>query len=208
MSRDARRFFIIDDHSLLRRGLAGWLTDNTDWQLAGDACSAESAIGGLHDLAAEGMMPDVVICDVNLGNEDGLALVSRIRQMWPDIPCIVYSMYTAPSVIQLAFAAGASGYVSKQADEHELQKALDAVSAGKTYVEQTLANPLMMFRNSISALTKRETDVLFLSVRGLSNSEIARQLGIDKRAVENYVSRIYAKIGCSNREELTARFGK
>ena len=89
-----------------------------------------------------------------------------------------------------------------------LAVAITTVLSGKTYIEPQIASELVTYERSLSVFTRRETDILRLVIQGKSNAEIARTLGIQKRAVENYVSRIYDKTGCWNRAELVERFGK
>jgi DNA-binding NarL/FixJ family response regulator len=98
--------------------------------------------------------------------------------------------------------AGATGYISKSASEQEFIKAIETVNAGRLYIEQNMLEPLVTYRNSISSLTKRETQVLELTLQGKSNAEIAIALNLEKRAVENYISRIYTKTGCKNHTDL------
>ena len=202
-----KSFIIVDDHSLMRQGIAASLEKNSSMHCAGDAGSIAEARNLIDQLASEGKLPAVIIEDLNLGNEDGLSFVREVQKNHPEVKCLVYSMYTGSSMVQRCLNAGATGYISKNSTEQEFINAIETVAAGKQFIEQDLLAPLVAFNSSIESLTKRERDVLELLLSGKSNSEIAIELHIEKCVVENYLSRIYAKTECTSRAELCTKFG-
>ena len=115
-------------------------------------------------------------------------------------------MFFASGIVQSALKSGASGYVSKNASCAELLKCMEKVLAGETFIQKELEPNLIKYKNFTDALTRREKEVMELLLRRCSNDEIANQLGIKKRAVENYISLIYEKTGVNDRSELLARY--
>ena len=186
----------------MRQGIASMLEQNRLWVCLGKAGSLTEARTLFADLIKSNTLPSVVIEDLNLGNEDGLIFVKELHASHPEIKILVYSMYTSSGVVQRCLTAGATGYISKSASEQEFIKAIETVNTGRLYIEQNMLEPLVTYRNSISSLTKRETQVLELTLQGKSNAEIAIALNLEKRAVENYISRIYTKTGCKNHTDL------
>jgi DNA-binding NarL/FixJ family response regulator len=199
---NSKSFFIVEDHALMRQGIASMLEQNRQWVCLGKAGSLTEARTLFAGLTKSNTLPSVVIEDLNLGDEDGLTFIKELHASHPEIKTLVYSMYTSSGVVQRCLTAGATGYISKSASEQEFIKAIETVNAGRLYIEQNMLEPLVTYRNSISSLTKRETQVLELTLQGKSNAEIAIALNLEKRAVENYISRIYTKTGCKNHTDL------
>lgn len=202
-----KSFFLVEDHSLMRQGITGYLAEHSDFACAGCVAGAQDFL----DAMARGeKMPDVLVTDLNLdgGLDGGLNLIRTSRARFPHIKIVAYSMYAAASVVSAALAAGADGYVSKLSEDAELLAAMVAVLSGRTYIEPQIAAELVAYERSLSIFTRRETDILRLVLQGKPNTEIAQSLGIQKRAVENYISRIYDKTGCRTKEELAAQWGK
>ena len=202
-------FYIIDDHEMLRLGTSGWITSNSDWQCAGDAATHETALTDFERLSAEGRLPAIVICDINFyGENTGLDFIKQIKGLYPDLKIIVYSMFFAAGIVQNAIQNGACGYVSKNAPSQELLAAMEKALAGEVFIQEEIKPNLIKYNKFTDALTRREKEVMDLLLRRLSNDEIANQLGIKKRAVENYISLIYEKTGVNDRSELIERYGK
>lgn len=204
-----KTFYIIDDHEMLRLGTSGWLTSNSDWKCCGSAGTHEIAFADFERLAGEGALPLLAICDLNFyGENTGFDFMSKIHELYPDVKIIVYSMFFASGIVQSAVKSGASGYVSKNASCAELLNCMEKVLAGETFIQKELEPNLIKYKNFTDALTRREKEVMELLLRRCSNDEIANQLGIKKRAVENYISLIYEKTGINDRNELLARYGQ
>ena len=204
-----KSFYIIDDHEMLRLGTSGWITSNSEWKCAGDAATHETALSDFEKLSAEGKLPAIVICDINFyGENTGLDFIKEIKTLYPDLKIIVYSMFFAAGMVQNAIGNGACGYVSKNAPSQELLNCMEKVLAGEVFIQEEIKPNLIKYNKFTDALTRREKEVMDLLLRRLSNDEIANQLGIKKRAVENYISLIYEKTGVNDRNELIERYGK
>ncbi len=204
-----KTFYIIDDHEMLRLGTSGWITSNSAWSCAGDAPTHEKALADLERLAGEGTLPSVIICDINFyGENTGLDFIKQLAALYPKIKIIVYSMFFAAGIVQSAIKNGACGYVSKNASSQELLDAMEKALAGEVFVQKELETKLIKYNQFTDALTRREKEVMELLLQRYSNDEIANQLGIKKRAVENYISLIYEKTGVNDRNELIERYGK
>ena len=201
-------FYIIDDHEMLRLGTSGWLTSNSDWKCCGSAGTHEQAFADFERMAEQGGLPSLVICDLNFyGENTGFDFMSKIHSLYPDVKIIVYSMFFAAGIVQSAVSSGASGYVSKNASCAELLEGMEKVLTGQVFIQEELQTSLKKYNSFTDALTRREKEVMDLLIRRYSNDEIANQLGIKKRAVENYISLIYEKTGVNDRNELLARYG-
>ena len=204
----SKTFYIIDDHEMLRLGTSGWLTSNSDWKCCGSAGTYEQALADFERMAEQGGLPSLVICDLNFyGENTGFDFMSKIHSLYPDVKIIVYSMFFAAGIVQSAVSSGASGYVSKNASCAELLEGMEKVLAGQVFIQEELQTSLKKYNSFTDALTRREKEVMELLIRRYSNDEIANQLGIKKRAVENYISLIYEKTGVNDRNELLARYG-
>ncbi len=204
-----KTFYIIDDHEMLRLGTSGWLTTNSDWKCCGSAGTHETAFADFERLAGEGALPLLAICDLNFyGENTGLDFIKQLAALYPKIKIIVYSMFFAAGIVQSAIKNGACGYVSKNASSQELLAAMEKALAGEVFVQKELETKLIKYNQFTDALTRREKEVMELLLQRYSNDEIANQLGIKKRAVENYISLIYEKTGVNDRNELIERYGK
>ena len=204
-----KSFYIVDDHEMLRLGTSGWITSNSDWKCAGDAATHEAALADFEKLSAEGKLPAIVICDINFyGENTGLDFIKQLKALYKDLKIIVYSMFFAAGMVQNAIGNGACGYVSKNAPSQELLDCMEKALAGEVFIQEEIKPNLIKYNKFTDALTRREKEVMDLLLRRLSNDEIANQLGIKKRAVENYISLIYEKTGVNDRNELIERYGK
>ncbi|MFA6858068.1 MAG: response regulator transcription factor, partial [Treponema sp.] len=174
---------IVDDHIMLREGLKAWLKANSDWRVRAEAGTAGEFFAVLSDSGETGI--DAVIVDVSVGKDNGFDIVCRTRSLYPALNCLIYSMYDSAGYVFNAFKAGAKGYVSKGASEQELLAALNAVAAGKTYVQQSLVPEMAVTADLFSGMTKKEKEVLEQIRTGADNKTIARNLGLSLRTVEN-----------------------
>lgn len=204
-----KTFYIIDDHEMLRVGTSGWLTSNSDWKCCGSAGTHEQAFADFESMAGQGLLPSLLICDLNFyGENTGFDFISKIHTLYPEVKIIVYSMFFAAGIVQSAVNSGAGGYVSKNASCAELLEGMEKVLGGEVFIQEELQPNLIKYYSFTDALTRREKEVMELLIRRYSNDEIANQLGIKKRAVENYISLIYEKTGVNDRSELIERYGK
>jgi NarL family two-component system response regulator LiaR len=190
---------IIEDHPLMRNGLAAYFAGTGRWRVLGSAQDAESA---RPLLSAPEAMPDILIVDIQLGNGWGLDIIPWLRKRGAVPPVVVYSAFTGYAHVNTAFGMGVRGYVSKNRSGAELEAALEAVLRGEIYTDAEVERELAAVDDTLALLTKREGEILTLVRTGLSNKTIAERLGIKCRTVENILSCIYDKTGIHSRLEL------
>ena len=205
--------YIVDDHNMVRNGLKSWLEKHTQWRVPKDFASSKECISCLECIssmrktkAEEMLFPEIIIVDVQLINETGFALVKKIKEKWPEIKCVMYSMFDTTGFVLQAKDSGASGYISKVAKEEELLHCLEVVQNGGTYLEQYMQEAQNKVDSIISILSKQERNIFEALLQDKSNKQICDEFFISPRTVENYTSRLYAKIGVKNREELVEKF--
>jgi len=194
---------IVDDHAMLRKGLAVFLMSYTDLQLVGEAANGKEALA----LCAE-KRPDIVLMDLLMPIMDGISATRIIHESYPDIKIIALTSFGEERLIKNILAAGAISYLFKKISADDLAKAIRAAHQGiATYAPevtdilvQSLQKPKPLFEN----LTPRERDVMVLMVKGMRNNEIAEALTIELSTAKSHVSSILAKLGVTNRNEVIA----
>ena len=197
------RLLIVDDHQLVRSGLRRLLEGEEDLTVEDEAGTAADAVrlARLHK-------PDVILLDVVMPGGSGLDAIPEIREAAPEAKIVALSMQDDPSYVRQAFAAGASGYVLKEAADDELLAAVHEVAAGGNYVDPQLGARLAAADVAASAgaaadpLSDREREVLRLLALGHTNQEIASQLYLSVRTAETHRARIMQKLGLETRAEL------
>lgn len=197
------RILIVDDHQLAREGLKAVLS-NDSFEVVGEAASGEEAVALVTRL-----LPDVVLMDVRLGpGIDGLEATRRIAALGLPSRVIMLSLHDMPAYVREALAAGAAGYVLKDASITELRGAVSQVMAGQSVIPLDLINAVVRESNpevrpadALATLTGRERQVLALVAEGLTNKEIARQLTVSPATVKAHVERIIAKLGVADRTQ-------
>ncbi|HTX89450.1 MAG TPA: response regulator transcription factor [Bacteroidales bacterium] len=196
------KILLVDDHQIIRDGLANMLNDITDVIVCGGAPD----VGGALELIDE-LHPDVVITDLSLPGKPGTELIHKITQHYPGIRVLVLSMYVTEDYIFNALKAGARGYLPKQdTTKAELVKAIRTVFRGEEYFSDSIAQILSKQYSQTArsaanqdtvtrkmTLTSRETEILRLYAEGLSNQEIAEKLNISIRTVETHKNNIMQK---------------
>jgi NarL family two-component system response regulator LiaR len=191
---------IVDDHTMVRRGLATILKVFSDLQLAGEAESGEAAI----QLCAQ-IMPDVILMDMVLPLMDGATAIRIIRQQFPQIQVIVLTSFKEGELIKNALEAGAIGYLLKDVSADELAQAIRAVYSGRVTLSPEAAQTLVETANQPPTpgldLTEREREVLALMVEGLNNTQIAGRLTVSPSTIKSHVSNILSKLGVASRTE-------
>ena len=203
------RVFIVDDHTLIRNGLRALLEADPSFAVVGEAGNGQELLDQLPTVAA-----DVVLLDLNMPVLDGLATTHRLRAEYPDLRILLLSMMTHERTIGEALAAGAHGYVLKNADKYEVVAALQGVASGKRFLCSEIGLGLLEKillqepRNPAPAtapgvpLTHREREILQLVASGLTNQQIADQLFTSKRTVESHRQNLLEKTGVSNTAAL------
>ncbi|MGB8224552.1 MAG: response regulator transcription factor, partial [Polyangiales bacterium] len=200
------RILLVDDHVLLRRGLALLLDARPELTVVGEFANGREAV-----LAVANLRPDVVIMDVAMPTMDGLQATKIIRERFPLTKVVILSAYGDPESLGQAIAAGASAFIIKRSDIDELALALQLVSSGNTYFSRELAEHLdigeivQAAKNrtpSSSDLTPREREILQLIAEGHTMRAIASMLVISAKTVEGHNGRIMAKVAVKNRADL------
>ncbi len=199
--------FVVEDHSLTNLGIRQFFSERPNFIICGFASERDEAINKIAELAAENNLPDILILDMNLGACSGLDVLQFVKDKYPTIKVVVHSMYTNPGILSLALDYGALGFVSKDSMETELLRAVTDVVNGGSYVQQSLVTSLFTYRNLLDSLTRQEQNIFKKIIERKDNEQIAAELNLTLRSVENYLSRIYGKTGCRGHEELIKKFG-
>ena len=198
---DIKRIVIIEDHPLVREGLASYFADTGRWQVMGTAPSLEAAKELL--TRAE---TDVVLLDIQLEDGWGLDIIpwytSQSGHEKEPALMAVYSTFDDNAHVNAALSMGVRAYVCKRSNVPELEKALLSALNGKVYIDDRVESRLQKAGDIYGLLTKREKEIFTLVKSGLSNKQIAAHLGITCHTVENIISCVYDKTGIDSRLEL------
>jgi DNA-binding NarL/FixJ family response regulator len=194
-SRPAVRVLIIDDHPVVRAGLASLLRRQTGLKLAGAAHSGEEAIEMLKRAPV-----DVLLLDLRMPSINGVDLLNHLKTTDSRSRAIILSSYEYEEEIYQAVKAGARGYLSKNATREEIVAAIEEVVAGGTYFPERIVNWIEE-RQGRSSLSAREIEILEMVSRGLTNKEIASALQISHYTVRNHINHITAKLQVADRTE-------
>ncbi len=189
------RVLCVDDHPLIRKGIASILANEADMTLVAEASDGQEAIA-----AFRAFHPDVTLMDLRMPGVDGIAATMAIREESPEAAIIALTSYEGDQDIFRALSAGARGYLLKESVHSEVLQAIRAVHAGRRVVPPEVAGKLTEHFGQV-ALTPRETEVLRLVARGLANKEIAEQLGTAAGTIKMHVQNILEKLGASDRTQ-------
>jgi NarL family two-component system response regulator LiaR len=194
------RVLLVDDHAMVRRGLATFLMVYNDLQLAGEVESGEAAI----QMCGE-VLPDVILMDMVLPAMDGAAATRVIRQRYPNVQVIALTSFKDKDLIKNALEAGAIGYLLKDVTADELARAIRAAHVGRATLSPDVAQVIVQTAGQGPEpgvdLTEREREVLALMVEGLNNTQIAGRLSVSPSTIKSHVSNILSKLGVSSRTE-------
>jgi DNA-binding NarL/FixJ family response regulator len=198
---------IADDHPLFRRGLVEAIRQERDFAVAGEAESSAEAWRLI-----ESLRPDVAVLDVEMGGEQSVALARRVRESGLPTRVLFLTMHKEESIFNEAIDAGATGYVLKDAAAREINAAIRAAAAGEPYVSPAIssfllrraqrASALRQEKPALEQLTPAERRILSLIARGKTSKEVAEELAISYRTVENHRANICAKLGLSGTNAL------
>ncbi len=187
---------IADDHAVVREGLRLLLEAEDDLAVAGEASDLEQTLQALRDCA-----PAVLVLDLHMGDQLSLGTLSSLRVASPSTAIVILTMDDDPAFAQQAWAAGAAGYVLKEASRVELVRAIRAVGNGGRYLDPAVGG-WALEGDSAGTLSERELEVLRLVALGHSNAEIAKQLYVSPRTVETHRANLQRKLGISGRPAL------
>lgn len=192
---------VVDDHPVVRHGLIAILHYEQDIEVVGDAAEGAQAVQLILEL-----LPDVVLLDLRLPELSGIEVMRRVRAQAPQVRFLVLTTYDTDEYIAPALAAGAQGYLLKDALPDELSRAIHALAQGGAALEPAVAARLLerIADREREELSGREREVLQLIVAGLSNKAIAVQLKLSENTVKSHISHIFGKLGVQSRAEAVA----
>jgi NarL family two-component system response regulator LiaR len=193
------RLLVADDHAMVRQGLRAFLELGADLETVGEAVDGRDAVEQAHRLR-----PDVVLMDLLMPGVDGISATAAIRRDLPAVEVLVLSGYLEDHLIADALHAGAVGYLLKDTEPEELQRAVRAAAAGQVQLSPAVAARLVRdahIPGSPPQLTRREEEVLALLARGRANGQIARELHIAPQTVKTHVSNILTKLHSESRTQ-------
>lgn len=186
---------------MVRSGLRRILEGEADLEVIGEAEDGRSTLAAL-----EQRTPDLLMLDLSMPAPNGPQLLKTISARWPELPVLVVSMHNEPRIVGLVLQSGANGYVTKDSDPDTLLTALRTVASGGRYIEPSLASQLAFLPpdqgDPRKVLSPREFEVLQHLAAGLSNHEIARELGLSEKTVSTHKSNLMAKLAIDNMAEL------
>jgi DNA-binding NarL/FixJ family response regulator len=203
------RIMIVDDHPLMRQGLAATIDAETNFKVCCQVASAEEALDNMDESS-----PDLAIIDISLPGMGGLELIKHLRNLYPDLKTLVVSRHDEVLYAERAIRAGARGYVMKLEAGQVIVEAIRRVMRGGIFVSEEINERLLMSmasgRPSVSQspmeiLSDRELEVLELSGKGQTTRDIAERLHLSVKTVESYRSRIKEKLNLSSATELMQR---
>ena len=197
------RVLLVDDHELVRQGVAAMLLNADGIEVVGEARTGREAIE-----ATRRDLPDVVLMDVRMPDMDGLEATKKIKEERPRTAVIMVTMHDNPAYLRDAVRAGAAGYLLKDVSKEELVDAIRQVSTGGAFIESKLLRGMLSemkpagpVPSAAKNLTKREREILGLVAEGLSNREIADKLVLSPETVKSHVAAILEKLNVSDRTQ-------
>lgn len=192
------KVLIVDDHAILRMGLTALLNSKKDIEVVGDAANGPAGIR-----KALKLKPDVVIMDLAMPDMDGAETTRQLMAKMPDAKVMILTTFGTADGISHALDAGALGAVMKNVEFTELVDAIRTIAGGRRYVSPEIER-ILEADPPIPALSPRQAEILSSLVRGLSNIDIASQLGISLDMVKEHTTSLFAKLGVANRTEAVA----
>jgi two-component system response regulator DevR len=196
------RVFLVDDHEVVRRGIADMINAEPDLEVVGEAATARQAVARV-----AATVPDVAVLDVRLPDGSGIDVCRAIRSANPVVQCLMLTAYDDDEASYSAVLAGASGYVLKDIRGQHLVESIRRVARGESLVQKAVTRKVVTELTGTAAdspasnLTTRERQVLELIAEGLTNRQIGDQLDLAEKTVKNYVSGLLAKLGMARRTQ-------
>ena len=192
------RVLIADDHSVVRMGLAAFLGAEDDIEVVGEAKNGDEAVSRSILLA-----PDVVVMDLVMPKKDGVAATAELHEKLPSTKVLVLTSYSTSDNIAHAIAVGAAGAIMKSAENETLTEAIRSIHAGNQFIPADIQR-LIDEDPPVPELSPRQREILSSITRGLSNDDIAKQLGISRASVKTHILALFQKLGANTRAEAVA----
>ena len=192
------KVLIADDHSVVRMGLAALLGAEDDIEVVGEAKNGDEAVS-----QSVLLMPDVVVMDLVMPKKDGIAATAELREKLPSAKVLVLTSYSTSDGIAHAIDAGAAGALMKSAENETLIEAIRSVHAGRQFIPASIRR-LITEDPPVPELSPRQLEILSSITRGLSNDDIAKQLGISRASVKTHILALFQKLGAATRAEAVA----
>ncbi|ROO88485.1 LuxR family two component transcriptional regulator [Actinocorallia herbida] len=200
------RVFLLDDHEVVRKGVAALLEAEGDIEIVGEAASAAQALARIPAAA-----PHVAVLDVRLPDGDGVAVCREIRAAHPDVNCLMLTSFSDEDALFDAVMAGASGYVLKQIHGSDLVGAVRTVASGQSLLDPRSTGQMLQRlreretrKDPLAALSAQERQILELIGEGLTNRQIGERMFLAEKTVKNYVSNLFAKLDMRRRTQAAA----
>ena len=200
------RVFLLDDHEVVRRGIASLLESESDIEVVGEAGTARSALARI-----PAIRPDVAILDVRLPDGDGVSVCRDLRSQLPDLACLMLTSFADEEALFNAVMAGAAGYVLKQIHGTDLVGAVRTIASGQSLLDPRSTQRMLdrLRRDArrvdpLAGLTDHERQILEYIGDGLTNRQIGERLYLAEKTVKNHVSAIFAKLGMQRRTQAAA----
>jgi len=202
---EAIRVFVVDDHTLFRKGLVSLISDLQGMQVVGEASNGEEALEIVLDHA-----PDMILLDINMPGINGIETLEALRQIGVDIPVLMLTISEHQENLVGAICAGASGYLLKNAEPELLRKTIEQVIAGKSVLAPEITEQVFeMVRSGqlgvAKVLTERETQMLRLLSSGSKTTQLADRMSISENTVKTHIRNIFTKLEVSSRAEAVAK---
>lgn len=204
MTEQQIRVFLLDDHEIVRRGVAELVNAEPDMVVVAEAGKAHDALKAVGDV-----MPDVAVLDVRLGDGNGIEVCREITSTYPEVACLVLTSYSDDRALIDASMAGAKGYVLKQIRGNDLVHSIRLVARGETLIDASMVRACVQRLKGtdeglVETLTAQEHKIFDLIGEGYSNRQIAGELFLAEKTVKNYVSNMLSKLGMTRRTEAAA----
>jgi two-component system response regulator DevR len=200
------RVFLLDDHEVVRRGIADLLSLESDMEVVGEAGSATDA---LHRIPAA--RPDVAVLDVRLPDGTGIEVCRDARSALPELKCLMLTSYADDEALFDAIMAGASGYVLKDIKGNDLVEAVRSVASGRSLLDPRATQRVLerlrsgaRSESKVEQLNEQERRILVLIGEGMTNRQIGESMHLAEKTVKNYVSSLLAKLGMERRTQVAA----
>ena len=199
------RLLIIDDHEMVREGLKAILTTEPDFEIVGDAASAEQAFELIERLS-----PDIILLDIRLPGTSGIEVCRTVSERYPESAVIILTTFTDESLVAQCIQAGARGFIVKDIERFDLKRSIRAVARGEAAIDPKAAvavlaqlrrTPSLKNEPSPEPLSSQQIVILRLVAQGLPSREIATQLYLSENTVKGYVQEILHRLGVKNRTE-------